>query len=100
MVNNAGYSLSGDAEAATEEESHLEMETLFFGTARVTIRAVEVMRQAEGQRGGGLIFNISSERIPLRLPLGLTCWKMAKMRSEAFLEELEAVKMLSAMGQG
>lgn len=59
VVNNAGYSLSGDTESATEEESHQEMETLFFGTARVTMRSVEAMRQAEGRRGG-LIFNISS----------------------------------------
>jgi len=59
VVNNAGYSLSGDTEAATEEESHLEIETLFFGTARVTVRAIEVMRQAKDHRGG-LIFNISS----------------------------------------
>jgi len=59
VVNNAGYSLSGDTESATEEETHHEIETLFFGTARVTTRAIEVMRQAEGHRGG-VIFNISS----------------------------------------
>jgi NAD(P)-dependent dehydrogenase (short-subunit alcohol dehydrogenase family) len=59
VVNNAGYSLSGDTEAATEEETHQEMETLFFGTARVTVRAIAVMRQAKEHRGG-LIFNISS----------------------------------------
>jgi NAD(P)-dependent dehydrogenase (short-subunit alcohol dehydrogenase family) len=59
VVNNAGYSLSGDTEAATEEETHQEMETLFFGTARVTIRALEFMRQGADSRGG-LIFNISS----------------------------------------
>ncbi|KAM4056367.1 short chain dehydrogenase [Hirsutella rhossiliensis] len=59
VVNNAGYSLSGDTEAATDEETHHEMETLFFGTARVTMRAVEAMRQ-DKQRRGGLVFNISS----------------------------------------
>lgn len=59
VVNNAGYSLSGDTESATEEETHQEIETLFFGTARVTTRAIEVMRQAEDHRGG-VIFNISS----------------------------------------
>ncbi len=59
VVNNAGYSLSGDTEAATEEEAHEEIETLFFGTARVTTGAIEVMRQAKDARGG-LIFNISS----------------------------------------
>ncbi|KAK0636964.1 hypothetical protein B0T17DRAFT_627023 [Bombardia bombarda] len=59
VINNAGYSLSGDTESATEEETHQEMETLFFGTARVTTRAIEVMRQAENHRGG-VIFNMSS----------------------------------------
>jgi NAD(P)-dependent dehydrogenase (short-subunit alcohol dehydrogenase family) len=59
VVNNAGYSLSGDTEAATEEQSHQEIETLFFGTVRVTMRAVEIMRQERDHRGG-LIFNISS----------------------------------------
>lgn len=63
VVNNAGYSLSGDTEAASEEEMHLEMETLFFGTARVTMRAVSVMRASSvgnGEKRGGVIFNISS----------------------------------------
>lgn len=59
VVNNAGYSLSGDTEAATEEETHEEIETLFFGTARVTVRAIEIMRQSKDRRGGA-IFNISS----------------------------------------
>lgn len=59
VVNNAGYSLSGDTEAATEEQTHQEIETLFFGTSRVTMKAIEVMRQEKDHRGG-LIFNISS----------------------------------------
>lgn len=58
VVNNAGYSLSGDTEAATESQTHDEMETLFFGAARVTMKAVEVMRQSGGK--GGLVINISS----------------------------------------
>ncbi|ESZ95097.1 hypothetical protein SBOR_4508 [Sclerotinia borealis F-4128] len=59
VVNNAGYSLSGDTECATEEEAHLEIETLFFGTARVTMKAVEVMRQRKEHRGG-VIYQITS----------------------------------------
>lgn len=59
LVNSAGYSLSGDTEAATEEEMHDEFETNFFGTVRVTMKAVQVMRQADNHRGG-LVFNISS----------------------------------------
>ncbi|KAF1344933.1 short-chain dehydrogenase/reductase-like protein SDR [Delphinella strobiligena] len=59
VVNNAGYSLSGDTESATEQEMHDELETLFFGTVRVTMNAVKVTRQQE-DHCGGLIFNISS----------------------------------------
>ena len=44
VVNNAGNTLSGDTEAATDEAVHRVIETLFFGTARVTKRAVEFMR--------------------------------------------------------
>jgi len=62
VVNNAGYSLSGDTESATEEQMHDEIETLFFGTVRVTMRAVGVMRedQQDGKWRGGVIFNVSS----------------------------------------
>ncbi|OLN81059.1 putative oxidoreductase C162.03-like protein 2 [Colletotrichum chlorophyti] len=59
VVNNAGYSLSGDTESATEEQTHQEMETLFFGTARVTTRAIENMRRSADHRGG-VIFQMSS----------------------------------------
>lgn len=59
VVNSAGYSLSGDTETATEQEMHDEFETNFFGTVRVAMNAVQVMRQAQDRRGG-LIFNISS----------------------------------------
>ncbi|KAK2037415.1 NAD(P)-binding protein [Colletotrichum somersetense] len=59
LVNNAGYSLSGDTEGVTEEEMHDVIETDFFGLVRVTINALKVMRQGKDHRGG-LIFNISS----------------------------------------
>ncbi|KAI9375068.1 hypothetical protein BJX61DRAFT_531919 [Aspergillus egyptiacus] len=59
LVNNAGYSLSGDTEAVTEEEMHDQFEVNFFGTVRVALKAIEVMRRSESRRGG-LIFNISS----------------------------------------
>ena len=59
VVNNAGYSLSGDTESVKEQEMHDEFETNFFGTVRVTLKAIEVMRQSKDHRGG-LIFNMSS----------------------------------------
>lgn len=38
-------------------------------------------------------------RIPLRLPLGATCWKMAKSKYESSLAELESIKEISGMGE-
>ncbi|KAF7538518.1 hypothetical protein G7054_g2928 [Neopestalotiopsis clavispora] len=59
LVNNAGYELAGDTEAATEEEMHAQFETNFFGTVRVATQATRVMRKSQEHRGG-IIFNISS----------------------------------------
>jgi NAD(P)-dependent dehydrogenase (short-subunit alcohol dehydrogenase family) len=86
VVNNAGYSLSGDTEAATEEEMHQEMETLFFGTVRVTMRAVEVMRQHKDHRGG-LIFNISSLAGLIGLP-GHAFYHAGKFAVEGWSESV------------
>jgi NAD(P)-dependent dehydrogenase (short-subunit alcohol dehydrogenase family) len=61
VVNNAGYSLSGDTESVTEQEMHDQLETNFFGLVRVTLRALKTMRESGGRGGrGGLIMNISS----------------------------------------
>lgn len=86
VVNNAGYSLSGDTEAATEEETHQEIETLFFGTARVTTRAIAVMRQDEKHRGG-VIFNISSLAGLCAFP-GHAYYHAGKFAVEGFTESV------------
>ena len=65
---------------------HLEMETLFFGTVRVTTRAVENMRQADDHRGG-LIFNISSLAGFLGLP-GHAFYHASKFAVEGFSESV------------
>lgn len=47
------------------------------------------------------IYTIASrgEKVPLRLPLGPTAWKMIKQKYEGFLGELDVVKSISAMGR-
>ncbi|RMZ28327.1 hypothetical protein D0859_07594 [Hortaea werneckii] len=61
VVNNAGYSLSGDTESATEDQMHEQLETNFFGTVRVAMKAVEHMRQRRSRRDdGAVVFNLSS----------------------------------------
>ncbi|KAL9584818.1 MAG: hypothetical protein Q9212_001885 [Teloschistes hypoglaucus] len=86
VVNNAGYSLSGDTESATDEEAHQEIETLFFGTARVTMQAVKVMRQEKDHRGG-LIFNISSLAGVIGLP-GHAYYHAGKFAIEGWTESV------------
>ena len=86
VVNNAGYSLSGDTVNATEEETHKELETLFFGTTRVTTRAVENMRQSKDSRGG-VIFNISSLAGLVAFP-GHAYYHASKFAVEGFTESV------------
>ncbi|KAF6824739.1 short chain dehydrogenase [Colletotrichum plurivorum] len=86
VVNSAGYSLSGDTESAAEEETHLEMETLFFGTARVATRAISIMRQHVEHRGG-VIFNISSLAGQLGFP-GHAYYHAGKWAVEGWTESV------------
>lgn len=47
------------------------------------------------------LFKIASreECVPLRLPLGAVSWKMSKSKFQTLLEEFDAVKDISAMGE-
>jgi hypothetical protein len=47
------------------------------------------------------IYKVASrgERIPLRLPLGAVAWRMGKAKFEGLLQEFEAVKEISGMGE-
>jgi NADP-dependent 3-hydroxy acid dehydrogenase YdfG len=59
VVNNAGFGLLGDAEMTTEEESRGVMETNFWGSVNVSLKAVECMRE-HGVGRGGVVVQISS----------------------------------------
>jgi NAD(P)-dependent dehydrogenase (short-subunit alcohol dehydrogenase family) len=62
VVNNAGYALVGDTEAAGDGESRALMDTNFWGMVDVSKRALAIMRDANlgsGQQGG-VILNVSS----------------------------------------
>ncbi|KAI1435847.1 NAD(P)-binding protein [Xylaria sp. CBS 124048] len=62
VVNNAGYSLVGETEAAGDAESRAQLDTNFWGTVDVTKRALGIMRDVNATNGqqGGVILNISS----------------------------------------
>ena len=63
IVNNAGYTLVGDTEAAGDAESRALLDTNFWGMVDVSKRALGVMRDDNVKNGGqkgGVILNISS----------------------------------------
>ncbi|KAI8162607.1 putative oxidoreductase [Colletotrichum sp. SAR 10_70] len=62
VVNNAGYTLAGDAEGAGDEEARAVMDTNFWGMVDVTKKALGIMRDENPKSGqqGGVIINISS----------------------------------------
>lgn len=63
LVNNAGYTLVGDTEAAEDEESHALFETNFWGMVNITKRTLGIMRDQNPKGNGpqgGVVFNISS----------------------------------------
>ena len=63
VVNNAGYTLAGDTEAAGDVESRALMDTNFWGMVDVTKRCLPIMREqntVNGGHQGGVILNVSS----------------------------------------
>ena len=63
LVNNAGYTLVGDTEAAGDAESHALIDTNFWGVVDVTKRVLGIMRDENPKNGGqqgGVIANMSS----------------------------------------
>lgn len=62
VVNNAGYSVAGEAEGTSDAEARTMMDTNFWGMVDVTKRAIGIMRDENPKTGqqGGVVFNISS----------------------------------------
>lgn len=62
VVNNAGYTLYGDAENAAEEDSRQVFETNFWGMVRTMKHALSIFRDENPKTGqqGGVVLNVSS----------------------------------------
>ena len=62
VVNNAGYTLAGDTEAAEDADSRAVLDTNFWGMVDVSKKAIGIMRDVNPKSGqqGGVIVNISS----------------------------------------
>lgn len=66
---------------------HDQLETNFFGTVRVALKAIEVMRQPAPERRGGLIFNISSLAGVAAFP-GFAFYHASKFAVEGWTESV------------
>ncbi|KAI0509139.1 NAD(P)-binding protein [Xylaria bambusicola] len=62
VVNNAGYTLSGDTEVTSEQEARAIMDTNFWGMVNVSTRCLRILREENPKSGqqGGVILNMSS----------------------------------------
>lgn len=81
VVNNAGYSLKGLAEATTIEQARRLMDTNFLGCARVNRAALSYMRVQHS----GLLMHISSGAGRVVLP-GFSYYCASKFALEALAE--------------
>ncbi|KAK5634946.1 hypothetical protein RRF57_010658 [Xylaria bambusicola] len=51
VVNNAGYTLAGDTETASEQEARAVMDTNFWGMVNVSTKYLRILRE-ENPRSG------------------------------------------------
>ena len=78
VLNNAGYSLVGTTEEASEAEVHAVFDTNFFGTLRVIQAALPLLRQ----QGRGHIIGVSSSLGIVPMPMiGFYCATKAAVES-------------------
>lgn len=89
VINNAGYSLRGDTENATEEAARRLVETMFWGTVSLTQHAMRIMREVNPQTGhqGGVVLNVSSMGGRVAFP-GNAFYHAAKFAIEGFTESV------------
>ncbi len=89
VVNNAGYSLRGDTENATEDAARHLVDTMFWGTVHLTRHAMRVMREVNPQHGsqGGVVLNVSSMGGRVAFP-GNAFYHAAKFAVEGFTESV------------
>ncbi|KAI1403796.1 NAD(P)-binding protein [Hypoxylon fuscum] len=101
VVNNAGYSLMGDAEAspAGNAGARALFDTNFWGVVDVTKRALAVLRDVNGASGGqrgGVVVNVSSMGGVLASP-GSAYYHASKFALEGFAASV-AKELLPAWG--
>jgi NAD(P)-dependent dehydrogenase (short-subunit alcohol dehydrogenase family) len=83
VLNNAGFGIAGPAEETSSAEAHAQLETLFFGVARMCREVLPVMRE----QTGGLIVNMSSIGGLIALPFQ-SFYSAGKFAVEGYSEAL------------
>jgi NAD(P)-dependent dehydrogenase (short-subunit alcohol dehydrogenase family) len=83
LFNNAGFGIAGPAEQTSSAEAHAQLETLFFGVARMCREVLPAMRA----QGHGLIVNMSSIGGLIALPFQ-SFYSAAKFAVEGYSEAL------------
>jgi NAD(P)-dependent dehydrogenase (short-subunit alcohol dehydrogenase family) len=83
LFNNAGFGIAGPAEETSSAEAHAQLETNFFGAARLCSLVLPHMRR----QGGGLIVNMSSIGGLIAIPYQ-AFYSAAKFAVEGYSEAL------------
>ena len=60
VVNNAGYSLMGDTEGASDGDARKQLETNFWGVVNVSKEALRIFRDVNPKGSGGTLVQVSS----------------------------------------
>lgn len=83
LFNNAGFGIAGAAEETSSAEAHAQLETNFFGVARMCRLVLPTMRR----QGSGLIVNMSSIGGLIAIPFQ-PFYTAAKFAVEGYSEAL------------
>ena len=60
VINNAGYGVTSELEGFPEDEARKQLETMFWGPARLTKESIRVFREVNAPGQGGTIVQITS----------------------------------------
>ena len=83
VVNNAGFGVAGAVESTSIDDAREQFETNFFGTMRVCLAVLPIMRQ----QGSGRILNLSSIAGQIGIPFQ-ALYSASKFAVEGFTEAL------------
>ncbi|KAF9653841.1 NAD(P)-binding protein [Thelephora ganbajun] len=87
VVNNAGYGLFGEAEGVPLDEAREQVEVLFWGPVKITLKAVKFFRENSPADRNKYIFNVSSAGGYNAVPC-LAFYSAGKFALEGFTESL------------